>query len=42
MLFVRRAHEKPFLLLNVGHPAADAAVPVYNRQPLSEISLLVL
>lgn len=34
----RPAHEKPFLLLVVGHPAEDAAVPDIRRKPLSEIT----
>ena len=38
----RPAHEKPFLLLVVGHPAEDARVPDIHRNPLSEISSFVL
>ena len=34
----RPAHEKPFLLLVVGHPAKGAAVPDISRKPLAEIS----
>lgn len=34
----RPAHEKPFLLLVVGHPAADAMVPDIERKSLGEIS----
>ncbi len=34
----RPAHEKPFLLLVVGHPAEDAMVPDIQRKPLGEIS----
>ncbi|MFN2508015.1 MAG: nitroreductase family protein [Chthoniobacterales bacterium] len=34
----RPAHEKPFLLLVVGHPADDALVPDIRRKPLQEIS----
>ncbi|MFN2476421.1 MAG: nitroreductase family protein [Chthoniobacterales bacterium] len=34
----RPAHEKPFLLLVVGHPAADAMVPDITRRPLKAIS----
>lgn len=34
----RPAHEKPFILLVVGHPAADAMVPDIKRKPLEEIS----
>ncbi|MEP6956690.1 MAG: nitroreductase family protein [Chthoniobacterales bacterium] len=38
----RPAHEKPFLLLVVGHPAADAQVPDIARKRLEEISSFVL
>ena len=34
----RPTHEKPFLLLVVGHPAEDALVPDIRRKPLAEIS----
>ena len=34
----RPSHEKPFLLLVVGHPASDARVPDISRKPLAEIS----
>lgn len=34
----RPAHEKPFLLLVVGHPAEDANVPDISRKPLDAIS----
>jgi len=34
----RPAHEKPFLLLVVGHPATDATVPDIGRKPLEAIS----
>ncbi len=37
-LLHRPAHEKPFLLLVVGHPADDAKVPDIQRKPLGEIS----
>jgi iodotyrosine deiodinase len=37
-LLGRPAHEKPFLLLVVGHPEEDAAVPDIRRKPLGEIS----
>ena len=37
-LLDRPAHEKPFLLLVVGHPAGDAKVPDIQRKPLAEIS----
>jgi nitroreductase len=33
--------ERPFLLLVVGHPAADARVPDISRKPLSEITTFV-
>lgn len=34
----RPAHEKPFLLLVIGHPAADAGVPDITRKALEEVS----
>ena len=34
----RPSHEKPFVLLVVGHPAKDALVPDIARKQLSEIS----
>ena len=34
----RASHEKPFLLLVVGHPAAEARVPDIARKPLEAIS----
>ncbi len=37
-LLHRPAHEKPFLLLVVGHPAEEARVPDIQRKPLAEIS----
>ena len=37
----RPAHEKPFLLLVVGHPAEDAQVPDIQRKPPTEISSFV-
>ena len=37
----RPSHEKPFLLLVVGHPAEDASVPDISRKPLAEISSFV-
>ena len=37
-LLHRPAHEKPFLLLVVGHPAEEALVPDIQRKPLAEIS----
>lgn len=33
----RPAHERPFLLLVVGYPAEDAAVPDITKKPLAEI-----
>lgn len=33
----RPAHERPFLLLPVGYPAADCPVPDIHRKPLDEI-----
>ncbi len=38
----RPAHEKPFLLLVVGNPAADARVPDIARKSLDEIASFVL
>ncbi|MBA3608012.1 MAG: nitroreductase family protein [Chthoniobacterales bacterium] len=40
-LLDRPAHEKPFLLLVVGHPAEDAKVPDIQRKTLPEISTFV-
>ncbi len=37
-LLGRPSHEKPFLLLVVGHPAEAALVPDISRKPLGEIS----
>ncbi len=37
----RPSHEKPFVLLVVGHPADDALVPDIARKHLSEISSFV-
>jgi nitroreductase len=37
----RPSHEKPFLLLVVGHPARDACVPDISRKSLAEISSFV-
>lgn len=37
-LLGRPAHERPFLLLVVGHPATEAMVPDVRRKPLEEIS----
>jgi iodotyrosine deiodinase len=37
----RPSHEKPFVLLVVGHPADDAGVPDISRKDLSEISSFV-
>ncbi len=37
----RPSHEKPFLLLVVGHPARDARVPDISRKSLVEISSFV-
>lgn len=33
-LLDRPSHERPFLLLVVGYPAANARVPVISRKPL--------
>ena len=40
-LLHRPAHQKPFLLLVVGHPAEGAKVPDIQRKALSEISSFV-
>ena len=37
-LLGRPENEKPFLLMPVGYPAADARVPDLSRKPLDEIS----
>jgi len=37
----RPPHERPFVLLVVGHPAADARVPAIGKKPLSEIATFV-
>jgi len=37
----RPSNERPFLLLVVGHPAEDAAVPDIGKKPLSEIASFV-
>jgi len=37
----RPSHEKPFVLLVVGHPAENALVPDLVRKPLSKISSFV-
>jgi nitroreductase len=36
----RPSHERPFVLLPVGYPAADAEVPDLSRKPLHEIMTL--
>ena len=40
-LLHRPAHEKPFLLLVIGHPAENAVVPDIQRKPLAEISSFI-
>jgi len=37
----RPENERPFLLLVVGYPAADAAVPDIRRKPLEEIATFI-
>ena len=37
----RPAHERPFLLLPVGHPAPNATVPDIHRKPLDRIMVVV-
>jgi iodotyrosine deiodinase len=41
-ILCRPAHEKPFVLLVVGHPADDAQVPDIARKSLGEISTFVM
>jgi len=41
-LLARPAHEKPFLLMVVGHPAADATIPDIERKPLEEIATFLV
>lgn len=38
-LLGRPDNERPFLLLPVGYPAADARVPDFGRKPLEEVSV---
>jgi nitroreductase len=40
-LLQRPKNEKPFLLIPVGFPAADAVVPVISRKPLDEVRIIV-
>jgi iodotyrosine deiodinase len=37
----RPAHEKPYVLLVVGHPAPDCRVPAITRKPLEEIAVWI-
>jgi len=37
----RPKNEKPFLLIPVGFPAADAEVPTITKKPLDEVRLQV-
>lgn len=37
----RPSHERPYLLLVVGHPARDARVPAIEREPLEHIATFV-
>jgi iodotyrosine deiodinase len=37
----RPSNERPFLLLVVGYPAADAHVPVITKKPLSDIATFI-
>jgi iodotyrosine deiodinase len=37
----RPSNERPFLLLVVGYPAADAQVPVITKKPLSDIATFI-
>lgn len=40
-LLGRPSHERPFILLVVGHPAEDAIVPDIHRKPLDTISTFI-
>jgi hypothetical protein len=35
----RPANEKPYLLVPVGYPAADAMVPRITKKPMSEVRI---
>jgi nitroreductase len=37
----RSANERPFVLIPVGYPAADATVPVIDKKPLSDVLVRV-
>ncbi len=37
----RPSNERPFVLLVVGYPAADATVPAITRKPLDEIAIFI-
>ncbi|MCB9844833.1 MAG: nitroreductase family protein [Phycisphaeraceae bacterium] len=37
----RPEHERPFLLIPVGHPAPDCVVPDIQRKPLDEIMIVI-
>jgi nitroreductase len=37
----RPEHERPFMLIPMGYPAADATVPKIGKKPLEEISVFV-
>jgi iodotyrosine deiodinase len=37
----RPSDERPFLILIVGHPAADAMVPTLEKKPLAEIATFI-
>lgn len=39
-LLGRPSHERPYLLIPVGYPAAGAAVPAIERKPLDEVLVL--
>lgn len=42
-ILARPAHERPFLLIPVGHPADDCVVPAFacERRPLDEVMVVV-
>jgi hypothetical protein len=40
-IFDRPSHERPYLLLVVGYPAADAQVPNISKKTLDEIATFI-
>jgi nitroreductase len=37
----RPEHERPFMLIPMGYPAADATVPKIGKKPLDEIAVFM-